>query len=113
MLWALTALLVTIALGIATSTWRVFGTMASVRAERYQAEQERDALRVRTAELEAALAALETQRGLEAEIRSRYPLVKSGEQEFVFVDTATANRIDTASTTRESVWSSFRAWLGL
>lgn len=117
MLWALTALLVVIALGIATSTWRVFGTMASVRAERYEAEREREALRLRTAELQAAVSALDTPRGLEAEIRSRYPLVKPGEQEFIFVDRATqepAVELTTKKSVRDRVIETLtNAWEAL
>ena len=113
MLWALTGLLVLMSLGIGVSTWRVFGTLSHVRTERREAEAVRDELKRRNAELEASLAALETPRGLEAEIRTRYPLVKPGEVEFVFVDKESTTSVDTASTTRDSVWSSFRAWIGL
>ncbi len=111
LLWALTGILVLIALAIATSTWRVFGTLASVRAERYEAERERDALMVRTTELKAAVGALDTSRGLEAEIRSRYPLVKPGEHEYVFVDGPDAMATSTI-VAGSSVWTRVRTYFG-
>ena len=113
MLWALAALCVAMALYVGSATWRVFGTLSKVHSERLQAEKERDGLRARTGELKAAIGAIETPRGVEAEIRSRYPLVKPGEVEFVFVDNASSSLVDTASTTRESIWSSFLSWIGL
>lgn len=113
MLWGLTGLLAVMAVFVGASTWRAFGTMATVKAERVSAETERDALKVRTEELQASLGDLGTSRGLEAEIRSRYPLVKPGEVEFVFVDKADEGVVDTSDASRESVWSSLRSWLGL
>lgn len=111
MLWALTVLLVLLTLGIATSSWRVFGTLASVRAERYEAERERDALRLRNAELQAAVNALDTPRGLEAEIRSRYPLVKPGEYEFVFVD-GPEGATSTSAQASSSFWVRMKSYIG-
>ena len=113
MLWALTVVLVLIAVVVGMSAWRVFGTLAQVRGERVEAEKTRDSLVTRTGELKAAIGELGTERGVEEEIRSRYPLVKPGEVEFVFVDKADEEVVDTSTTTRESVWSSFRNWIGL
>ena len=113
MLWALVVVLALIAVVVGMSTWRVFGTLAQVRSERVEAEKTRDSLVTRTGELKAAIGELGTERGVEEEIRSRYPLVKQGEVEFVFVDKADEEVVDTSTTTRESVWSSFRSWIGL
>jgi cell division protein FtsB len=102
MLWSLAAVLSIMAIFIAVSTWRVFGTLSGVRAERYEAEAARDILKARTAELQASVGALKTDRGIEEEIRSRYPLVKPGEIEFVFVD-----KDDTSSSTRKTTTMTF------
>ena len=112
-LWGIAVLCAALAVYVGTATVRVFGTLAKVRGERVEAQMEQRDLVTRTGELKAAIGALDTPRGLEDEIRSRYPLVKPGEVEFVFVDNATSSLVDSASTTRESIWSSFRAWIGL
>lgn len=109
----LAVLLAAMGIGVTLSTWRVFGTLSEVRAERVEAERARDELTVRTAELQASLKALGTERGVEEVIRTRYPLVKEGEVEFVFVDSEDGEVVDSTQGARESVWSSFRSWLGL
>lgn len=104
LLWALTVVLALIAVVVGMSAWRVFGTLAHVRGERIEVEKERDTLVTRIGELKAAVGELGTERGMEKEIRSRYPLVKPGEVEFVFVDKTDESIVDTSTTTRESVW---------
>lgn len=112
MLWALTVVLVLIAVVVGMSAWRVFGTLAQVRGERVEAEKTRDSLVTRTGELKAAIGELGTERGVEEEIRSRYPLVKPGEVEFVFVDKAEeAEEVSTTATT--TFWGRAKAYLGL
>jgi cell division protein FtsB len=111
-LWVTVAALV-LAIGyLGVSTYKVYSRMVEVEKLRVAAESERDALRTRNTELSASLRALETGRGVEAEIRSRYPLVKPGEVEFVLpgVDTSA---VDTSSSTRDSIWATLRAFVGL
>ena len=86
LLWAAAALLTVGTVYLGASTWRVYRTMATVRAERVEAEKERDSAKTRTTELAAALEALNTPRGVEGEIRARYPLVQPGEVEFILID---------------------------
>lgn len=86
MLWSLAAVLALIGVIIAVSSLRVYGTLSTVRAERVEAERSRDELTERTEALQASLSALGTERGIEEAIRTRYPLTKPGEIEFVFVD---------------------------
>lgn len=109
MLWSLTALLTILAISIAFSTWRVFGTLSQVKNERREAEIARDALKVRTAELQASVGALKTDRGVEEEIRSRYPLVKPGEIEFVFVEKGTESQSAQTKAT-STVWGRVKSF---
>ena len=93
------------------STFRVYQKMEVAKIERMHAEKERDAIKTRTADMERSIASLATPRGVEAEIRARYPVVKKGEVEFVLMQDA-AIPVDTSTTTRESIWGTVRNWLG-
>lgn len=103
-------ILMTLAGGLAYSGSRVYSKMVDARVERVNAEAERDALKARTTELSASLKALSTERGVEEEIRTRYPLVKAGEVEFVIVDKERPV-VDSAAPAGESVWDTMRQWL--
>jgi cell division protein FtsB len=112
LLWGATGVLVVLALLLGVSTWRVYSKMALAKAERVEAEVERDQLVKRTTELGAALDALGTDRGIEEEIRARYPLVKPGEVEIVLVDGKEVSPVDTVPTTRESIWAGLKHRFG-
>ena len=112
LLWAAAALLAAATLYLSVSTWRVYNTMAGVRAERIEAETERDTTRARTKELAAALDALGTEHGIEQEIRARYPLVKPGEVEFVLVDSPESESATTTIST-PGFWDKIWGSLGL
>lgn len=85
-LWALAVLLFVVLIATTISTYRLYGKMVVAGQEKSEAEKERDALIARNAELEKTLIELKSERGIEAEIRSRYPLVKPGEIEFIILD---------------------------
>ncbi len=111
-LWAGTALIVVMAGFLSISTYKVYTRMVAVEKLRIQAETERDALRARNEALTASLESLETPRGVEEEIRTRYPLVKPGEVEFVLVDKDDRSAVDSAPKARDSVWDTLTAALG-
>lgn len=84
-LWGATALVVCMSVFLGISTYKVYTRMVAVEKLRVQAEGERDALRARNEALTASVESLGTLRGVEEEIRTRYPLVRPGEVEFVLV----------------------------
>ena len=94
---------------LTVNTWNVYHKMVNVDALRASAEADRDQLKERTVDLERSVAELATPRGVEAEIRTRYPLVKAGETEFVLVNEQGA-AVDTAPGARESIWSTITGW---
>jgi cell division protein FtsB len=112
LLWGGVALLVCIAGLIAHSTWEVYGKMVAVKAERLEAEAERELLRARTEELGASLKLLSTDRGIEEEIRSRYPLVKPGEVEIVLID-GEKPTLPPVTAPEPSFWGTVRSFIGL
>lgn len=108
-LWA-TALVLIVAVGyLGVSTYKVYTRMVEVEKLRMSAEAERDALRARNTELSASVKDLATPRGVEAEIRSRYPLVKPGEVEFVLGNTESST-VDTSPEARDSIWATLTGW---
>lgn len=108
-LWGGIGVLVVLLGLLGNGTLGVYNKMKEAKQLRHAAEAEHEALVVRTAELEASLAQLATPRGVESVIRARYPLVKPGEQEYILVDQPTTD-VDTASSTRESIWVSIFGW---
>ena len=113
LLWSATVLLVAAALYLGSSTWRVYTKMVAVRAERIEAEDERTTLTTRSEGLAAALATLNTERGVEEEIRARYPLVKPGEVEFILVDADSNPATASAPVGKIGLWERLRGFLGL
>ena len=112
-LWGATALVVCMSVFLGISTYKVYTRMVAVEKLRVQAEGERDALRARNEALTASVEALGTQRGVEEEIRTRYPLVRPGEVEFVLVDKAGQPAVDSAPKARDSVLDTVKTYLGL
>lgn len=104
-LWVSVVVLVVAVGYLGLSTYKVYTRMVEVEKLRLTAEAERDALRERNEELSASLKELGTTRGVEAEIRSRYPLVKPGEVEFVLP--AGADSSTTVQAEDQGVWARF------
>ncbi len=111
-LWASVAVLLVSVGYLGLSTYKVYTRMVEVEKLRVAAESERDALKARNDELHAAVKNLATPRGVEAEIRSRYPLVKPGEVEFV-LPAEDKSAVDTSTSTRDSIWATLRSLVGL
>ena len=95
---------------VSFATWSVYQKERTAESEARAAVAEHDELGGRKATLQANLEALGTQRGVEAAIRERYPVVKSGEEVITIVDAKPVS----ATTTPPSVgiWGSVRSWLG-
>ena len=73
--------------------------------EAHEVEQQYEALEKRKATLEANLAALGTERGKDAAIRTTFGVARPGEEVIVVVPPAA-----TTSTTTKSWWSRLRDW---
>ena len=92
-----------VALFFARGTWEIYQTYRSASAMRVDAEHQRDQVVARTAELQKSLQELATPAGVEREIRSRYPVVKPGEVEFVLVDQAPTSTNE-KSASKQTLW---------
>ena len=111
LVWAGIVLVVLACAGLLWATWGIYDKFGEATAGRVNAEHDRDSLIARKAELEQSVALLATARGVEGEIRARYPMGRPGEKEFVLVDVGTTS-VDITAAPRESIWSTIWHWLG-
>lgn len=70
----------------AKGTWSVYTKAQFAEENRTRAEQELEKLETREAALQEELLRLETERGLEEEIRQKFDVGREGEQMIVLVD---------------------------
>lgn len=106
-LWAGIVLLGMLLLLLLKGTWGVYGKMQEAAALRSEAVQAYEELSARKALLETTLGDLETPRGIEREIRSKFPLVRPGEEEYVFLEDEQAPHV---SQDRQSMWGWFSSF---
>jgi cell division protein FtsB len=87
---------------IAGSVWEVYQKEQRARAELSIAQNAYETLEKRQASLRTTLDALEHERGMETEFRTRFPVVREGEEVLILVD---SNRpLDDASAERTKPW---------
>ncbi len=98
-------------LGALRGSWTVYQSLTRATTERENAEVEHLRLIERRDSLEKSIQSLATPRGVEEEIRSRYPLVRPGEEEFILVG-VDGPPVDTNEGARESIWSTINTWFG-
>lgn len=79
-------LLVVLFLIALNSTWNMYEKASLAREQKNRLEKELVDLKTRKADLEAKIANLKTERGLEEEIRGRFSVAKNGESVVVVVD---------------------------
>lgn len=95
---------------LARGTWNVYQKSAYAQENRERAEQELAELNEREAALRARLEHIETQRGLEEEIRHTYDVGREGEQLIVLVE---EERSDTdAEREQLSMWQRIVSFFG-
>ncbi len=85
--------LVGVAFVATRAAWGMYGKFAEAAAARAGAEVELRELETRHARIEAEVAALSSPRGLEAEVRERYGVVRPGEGEIAIVRQSTSSEV--------------------
>ena len=68
------------------STWKMYEKASLAREQKNRLENELESLKTRELDLQAKIANLKTERGLEEEIRGRFSVAKNGESVVVVVD---------------------------
>ena len=95
---------------LAVSVYERFEKEREVAKKRELREAELDELKGRAAALESRVERLESDRGIEAEIRDRFDVVKEGEQVVVILDNEDVSTGSNQSE-QEEVKESFLDWL--
>lgn len=86
----LALILITVFFVVLRSTWEVYKKDRMARINREESEERLNNLVTRKEYLVNQLKVLGTDRGIEAELRSKYQITKDGESELVLVDVASA-----------------------
>jgi len=97
---------------IANGTWHVYQKQ---REAVYEYELQAEALaslEARNESLKQKLSALETDRGIEEELRERFSVAKPGEEVIILVDNK-KTPVDAGGESRESIWENFFSLFGL
>jgi hypothetical protein len=109
LLWAgiVTGAVLLVLLG--RTVWHVWGTEREARQAHLSEQDALNDLTERKTALSGEIKSLDTPRGMEAEVRERFPVAKSGEEVIVLTDSpteATATRQEATS----SLWSTVLSW---
>ncbi|MBI3573759.1 hypothetical protein HY090_01805 [Candidatus Kaiserbacteria bacterium] len=95
---------------LASATWRVYTKEREVRSAHLDEAEELASLTARKDALTVQLDKLNTSRGIEEEVRDRYPVAKTGEEVIVLTDTPAASSENTASSSPPGFWASISGW---
>lgn len=90
--------------------YRMYVKNREAVALRNQFQSELDALNQKQAELSGKITNLSTDRGLEAEVRNRYRVIRPGEQLVIVVDDAAKNPEN--QPVKPSFWTRIKEFLG-
>ena len=102
----LIALVLVVLLSIAT--WRLYKKEREARQGHMNEAQSLSELQNRKTTLQTELKQLDTERGIEEEIRTRYPLLKPGEKEIMLV---AAKSSASSTESKKSFWVTLFGWL--
>ncbi len=108
-LWALLVFGFLLVVLLAVATWQVYTKQQDARRQHFNEAETVAELTARKAALQTELSSLDTDRGIETEVRERYPVEKPGEQEIMLV---APKQSDTGSSTpKTSLWDTILRWL--
>ena len=91
------------------STWDIYQKQLQSERLLTLSKEQAQALNAREAELKAQIANLQTQEGMEAEIRSKFNVAKSGENVAIVLDSSTTDSTTTQSISFwQKIWNFFK-----
>jgi len=110
-LWALIVFLLGLGVLLAGATWDVYQKEQNAKRELDATLMTQASLKERESKLSTDLEALGNPRGMEAELRERFPVVKEGEEVIVLVDQK-GSTSDTGTASQKGFWGTVRSWFG-
>jgi len=108
-IWFIIITLSVLALFGAMAAWSVFHKERIVKNELTRTSQNLTDLKERQSALQAILSSLDTDRGVENEVRKRFPLTKSGEEVIVLLD-AKDDPNTAPAEKKTGLWSFILGW---
>jgi cell division protein FtsB len=96
---------------IADGAWNIYQKATIARGERERAAKELSDLRTRSAELQASLARLQSERGVEEDVRQKFTVARPGEDVVVVVDD-TAKKSENSEAGSKSIWAHIASFFG-
>jgi len=100
------AVLIILIMLLTKATWNVYGKYKESSKSLALSTRELKDLENKENDLTIKVEALETNRGIEAEIRDKYPVTKEGEYMVVIVDNASGSKNQNIQS-KESLWQKF------
>ena len=111
-LWVLAAGLAGFSLVMAGAVAEVYQKERAASRDRVAATLEAADLATRRDDLKYTIDSLATPRGMEAELRERFPLARPGESVYILVD-AKKPEVGEGASSGRGIWDSIKNWLGL
>jgi cell division protein FtsB len=93
------------------SNWNMYRKMSEAKKNGILANQKLEELKNRKGDLERKIDMLSTDSGIEKEIRDRFPLVKSGEEVIMIVESSKKSKDDSFVADKPSLWNRFVDWI--
>ena len=110
-LWFGVAALAGVSVFLAGSVWDVRGKERISWQEKENARLAYEDLKARHEDLSEGVGRLETERGIEEELRGRFPVAKEGEEVIILVD-APESGGEAEKKPPAGLWGVLRSWLG-
>ena len=96
---------------VAHGSWQIYGKASIARAERDEAARKLAEVESHTKELEANIAWLKSDRGIEEEVRQKFTVARFGEEVVVVVDESNKKSKDSGTDSGPSFWNRFLSFL--
>lgn len=97
---------------VSNGAWRIYQKAAIARTERDRAAQSLADLQARTTELQTSLARIQSQRGVEEDVRKKYTVARPGEDVVVVVDDSAKKSENSEASSTPSIWARITSFFG-
>lgn len=108
--WPTLLILAVITLFAVNGAWEVYKKADRAHDERDKAHAQLQELQEQKASLKTDIEALQSQRGIDAQVRKKYGVVKEGEEVVVIVDGQQGSGQNDADNTSQSWWDELTSW---
>jgi len=111
LMWGCLIFLLAVAVFLAGATWEIRQKERLAQQEKMLAEGQYNEVSERYESLREQLSRLSDERGIEEELRRRFPVAREGEEVVILVDAPSAVR-DTVHEAPQGLWGRVKQWFG-